>query len=221
MPKPARTKPIPKDAHTASITAILDAAEEVFGTHGFDGGSMREIAGLAGISQSLLHYHYNNKVTLYEAVFERRAHVIQDVRLNQLQEILANKGSFEEVLQILFLPLDKLLKEKRGKLKFYVQMLAAITMSADEQSSRIVKKFYDPSAEQFIAAFKIVEPTLGHDEAVWAYLFAIGARMQAHSPSDRAKRLGASGDQEKPYELLVSFVASGIRAIKTKALLKA
>lgn len=213
MPNPLKTKPAPSEAHIASITAILDAAEEVFGTHGFDGGSMREIAGLAGISQSLLHYHYNNKATLYEAVFERRARVIQDVRLRQLQDVASSKGSLEDVLHILFLPLDKLLKEKRGRLKFYVQMLASVTMSSDEQSSHIVKKFYDPSAEHFIAAFKAVEPTLGHDEAVWAYLFAIGARMQAHSPSGRARRLGASSDQEKPYELLVNFVAAGIRNI--------
>ncbi|MBY3321380.1 TetR/AcrR family transcriptional regulator [Rhizobium laguerreae] len=213
MPNVVKTKPIPSESQIASIAAILDAAEEVFGTHGFDGGSMREIAQLAGISQSLLHYHYNNKVTLYEAVFERRARVIQDVRMQQLQDVVSKNGSLEDVLHILFLPLDALLSERRGRLKFYVQMLASVTMSADPQSLHIVKKFYDPSAEHFIAAFKSVEPTLGQDEAVWAYLFAIGARMQAHSPTGRAGRLGATGDREKPYELLVKFVAGGIRKI--------
>lgn len=215
MSNASRAKQSPTEGQS-SITAILDAAEEVFGTHGFDGGSMREIAGLAKISQSLLHYHYNNKVTLYEAVFERRAYVILDVRSRQLQKVVNQSGSLEDILHILFQPLYKLLDEKRGRLKFYVQMLAYVTMSADAQSLRIVKKFYDPSAEQFIAAFRAVEPALGKDEAIWAYLFAIGARMQAHSPTGRAKRLGATDDQDLPYELLVNFVAGGIRSIQTK-----
>lgn len=211
MSNSMKAKLVAEDAQVGSTIAILDAAEEVFGTHGFDGGSMREIASIAGIAQSLLHYHYNNKGRLYEAVFERRAHVILDVRTRQLQEVIAQSGTLEDVLHILFQPLHKLLKEKRGRLKFYVQMLASVTMSTDDRSLHIVKKFYDPSAEHFIRALKAVHPSLGEDEAIWAYLFAIGARMQAHSPTGRAKRLGASDDQEKPYELLVNFVAGGIR----------
>jgi AcrR family transcriptional regulator len=209
----ARKRTVTGAAQSATISAILNAAEEVFGTHGFDGGSMREISQLAGIAQSLLHYHYSNKVALYEAVFERRASIIHDVRLKHLNEIIDKQPRLEDILDILFLPLDQLLGEKRGNLKFYVQLLAGVTISADERSANIVKRFYDPSAEHFVAALKIAEPLLSHESAVWAYLFSIGARMQAHSPSDRPRRLGASSDQGRPYGLLVKFVAEGIRGI--------
>ncbi|MHA6523684.1 TetR/AcrR family transcriptional regulator [Tessaracoccus sp. G1721] len=51
---------------------ILDAALEVFGAQGYDAGSLREVAALAGISQAGLLHHFPNKVALLSAVIERR-----------------------------------------------------------------------------------------------------------------------------------------------------
>lgn len=51
---------------------ILDAALEVFGVQGYEAGSLREVAALAGISQAGLLHHFPNKVALLSAVIERR-----------------------------------------------------------------------------------------------------------------------------------------------------
>ena len=48
---------------------ILEAAEQVFATKGFDGASTRDIASRAGVNISSLHYHWESKETLYFAVF--------------------------------------------------------------------------------------------------------------------------------------------------------
>ena len=199
----------------ATRDAILEAAEQTFGTHGFEGASMRAIAELAEVAQALLHYHFKNKEALFEAVFERRAVVIRAVRQTQLDDLLAQRGpvTLEEVLTILFEPLDELLGVRRGDLRFYVQMLAEVTISSDERSTEIVKRFYDPSAKQFVAAFQLIMPALTKEKAVWAYLFAIGARMQAHAPNARAGRLGVARGARWPYDLLVPFTAAGIRGI--------
>ncbi len=195
--------------------AILDAAEQVFGREGFDGASMRTMAELAEVAQALLHYHFRNKEALYQAVFSRRADVIRTVRQQQLDEAFGGSEpvTLEDVLGVLFMPLEDLLGAKRGDLKFYVQMVAEVTISGDERSIAIVKRFYDPSAEQFIAAFQTVLPGLTRERAVWAYLFAIGARMQAHSPSTRATRLGVTRNPRWSYTLLAPFAAAGIRAV--------
>ncbi|GJD52154.1 hypothetical protein OPKNFCMD_4916 [Methylobacterium crusticola] len=209
-------RPASAEPNGLARTAILDAAEQVFGAQGFDGGSMREIAQIAGIAQSLLHYHYENKLALYEAVFERRAKVILQVRKEKLEILFDSRTEvrLEQVLDVLFMPLERLIGEDRGKLRYYVQMLAGVTISGHERSIEIVKRFYDPSAEEFITAFERVLPDLTRERAVWAYLFAIGARMQAHAPNNRALRLGADPDTRRPYELLVEFVAAGIRALR-------
>jgi AcrR family transcriptional regulator len=49
---------------------ILRAAEEVFATQGFAGASTREIAARAAVNISSLHYHWESKDRLYEAVLE-------------------------------------------------------------------------------------------------------------------------------------------------------
>lgn len=56
----------------ATRERILDAALEVFGAQGYDMGSLREVAALAGISQAGLLHHFPNKVALLSAVLERR-----------------------------------------------------------------------------------------------------------------------------------------------------
>lgn len=61
----------------ATRQRILDAALEVFGTAGYDSGSLREVAVLAGISQAGLIHHYPTKVALLSAVLERRDDVAQ------------------------------------------------------------------------------------------------------------------------------------------------
>jgi AcrR family transcriptional regulator len=51
---------------------ILDAAESRFAERGFDGVSVREIAGDAGLkNQASLYHHFKNKKALYEAVLAR------------------------------------------------------------------------------------------------------------------------------------------------------
>jgi AcrR family transcriptional regulator len=49
---------------------ILRAAEEVFAAQGFAGASTREIAARARVNISSLHYHWESKDRLYEAVLQ-------------------------------------------------------------------------------------------------------------------------------------------------------
>ncbi len=61
-------------AHDAEGTreAILDAAEEVFAEHGFDGARIDAIAAAADYNKSLIFHYFGDKLGLY-AAFIRRA----------------------------------------------------------------------------------------------------------------------------------------------------
>lgn len=48
--------------------AILDAAEEVFAEHGFDGARIDTIATVAGYNKSLIFQYFGNKLNLYAQV---------------------------------------------------------------------------------------------------------------------------------------------------------
>lgn len=51
--------------------AILDAAEQVFARHGFDGASLAEIGRVAGVSAALPAYFFHDKQGVHDAVIER------------------------------------------------------------------------------------------------------------------------------------------------------
>jgi AcrR family transcriptional regulator len=55
--------------HTREV--LLDAAERVFGSRGFDGASLEEIADAAGYTRGAIYKHFGNKAELFLAVNER------------------------------------------------------------------------------------------------------------------------------------------------------
>jgi TetR/AcrR family transcriptional regulator, regulator of cefoperazone and chloramphenicol sensitivity len=56
---------------------IIEAAVKLFGEHGFDGASTRDIAAAAGVNAPALQYYFENKHGLYEACAK---HLTQDLQ---------------------------------------------------------------------------------------------------------------------------------------------
>ena len=66
---------------------ILDAAERLFMTHGFDGASMRQITGEAAVNLAAVNYHFGSKEALMQEVFRRRLDWLNDERIRVLDEM--------------------------------------------------------------------------------------------------------------------------------------
>lgn len=71
--------------------AILDAAEELFSAHGYEGASLDAIGERAGIQGTAILYHFPNKQALYEATLER----IFNPLFSELNDILTGSGRVE------------------------------------------------------------------------------------------------------------------------------
>lgn len=56
------------ESETSTRTRILEAATRVFIEKGEAGARMREIAGLAGVNQAMLHYYFRDKHNLYREI---------------------------------------------------------------------------------------------------------------------------------------------------------
>ena len=63
----------PKRERDAEVArkAILDAAEEIFAEHGFDGARIDAIAAVSGYNKSLIFHYFDDKLGLYTAVLKR------------------------------------------------------------------------------------------------------------------------------------------------------
>jgi AcrR family transcriptional regulator len=202
--------------------AILKGALTSFSTLGYVGASMREIAEAAGVTQGLLHYHFKSKEGLYDAVFEYCSQKSVGHRGQLLDELLAESSNpaLEDLLAILFTPVKGGTKRERAELNEYVQMVAAVDVANDERSKEIVAKYFDPIGHRFVDEFQRALPTLDKATAVWCYLFAIGARMQAQALNGRAERMckGKKGAKAvDANDLLLFFTAAGIRAVATSS----
>lgn len=72
---------------------ILDAAEQLFAEHGFDGASLRAITGIAGVNLAAVNYHFKSKESLIQAVLARKLGPINQRRLALLDAYEADAGS--------------------------------------------------------------------------------------------------------------------------------
>src|SRR6187549_4119934 len=61
-----------------TIERILDAAEVLFSEHGLYGVTLKEVAAQVGVHHTLLNYSLEDKKTLFDAVFARRAVVTSE-----------------------------------------------------------------------------------------------------------------------------------------------
>ena len=71
--------------------AILNAAEEVFAEHGFDGARIDAIAEVAGYNKSLIFHYYDDKLGLYSAVLKRIDQQASVLQARILEPLLADE----------------------------------------------------------------------------------------------------------------------------------
>lgn len=199
-----------------SIERILDAAEKAFGSLGFAGASMRQICDDANVPQSLIHYHFKSKKGLYRAVFKRRTDKSTEYRRHKIQKLFASnpEPKLEDLVDIFATPPPNFFGEEANG-RYYLQMVAQVTIASDDLSESIVREFHDPIAYDMIDAFRRLFPNLSEEKVVWAYLFAVGARQQSYSYHHRAERLVRNGTvlHESPPDLLKQFLTAALQGL--------
>ena len=74
------------------LEQILDAAEYLFSKNGLHGVTLRDVAQRVGVHTTLLHYYFEDKLSLFGAVFARRASVTSGLRTAALERYEAEAG---------------------------------------------------------------------------------------------------------------------------------
>jgi AcrR family transcriptional regulator len=201
------------------FNAILDAAEVVFASSGFNGASIREIANKAGVAQALIHYHFDNKEKLFESTTARRSTQINTARAKLLDRILASKDTptLEMLVESLFRPTIETGHRLAGNGSSFSRILVSIANSHEKRDQRLIARYYDPTAIRFIKAFREIEPNLSSKSATWAYMFSIGVGLTMMAQTGRSLTLSNGvcddSDIEAMLSEIVTYVCGGIRAL--------
>src|ERR1041384_7627861 len=71
---PRRAAPLASSMPEMPAERLLEAAVALFAQHGFDAVSTGAVAAAAGLTQSMVHYHFGTKEKLWKAAVE---HIMQ------------------------------------------------------------------------------------------------------------------------------------------------
>jgi AcrR family transcriptional regulator len=199
---------------------ILDAAEALFAEHGYDGVTLRRIAREAGVDVALASYHFGKKLDLFEAVFTRRAALLNEARRDALRDCQASAGakgpSVEQIIEAFLRPLE--LHQETGDegWRHYLALIAYINNSP-YWGPRMMSRLFDGLVQDFIVALKKALPGAREEDIYWCFHNMSGALTLTLADTGRIDRLSGgkchSADFQAAYDHMIPFVAAGFRKV--------
>jgi AcrR family transcriptional regulator len=199
---------------------ILDAAEALFAEHGYDGVTLRRIAKEAGVDVALASYHFGKKLDLFEAVFRRRAALLNEARLEALraaQKKAGRKGpSVEQIIEAFLRPLELHQETGDDGWRHYLALIAYINNSP-YWGPRMMSQLFDELVQEFIEALKKALPGASEKDIYWCFHNLSGALTLTLADTGRIDKLSrgqcSSADFQAAYDHMIPFTAAGFRKV--------
>ncbi|MDP3538990.1 MAG: TetR family transcriptional regulator [Azonexus sp.] len=203
---------------------ILDAAENLFMAHGYDGTSMRQITGEAAVNLAAVNYHFGSKESLMQEVFRRRLDWLNEERMRVLDEMEREvAGKALKPSQIVDGFFGTLLRmagdENRGGMTF-LRLLGRTLTEPSEFIRAFLAHEYKVVMDRYKEALFKALPEVPKAEIVWRFHFMLGATSYAIAGTD-ALRLVTDWQIEDDDSVdrldrlvprLMSFLLGGLRA---------
>ena len=198
---------------------ILDVAEELFGRVGYGGATTRAIASRARVNVGQLHYYFDSKRAIFEAVVARHGTEVTERRRQLLLEAEARypRGivPLDVLVDALVRPL--LMAEPRaGGRRASMQMHARLFTDPDDTASMVRADIYDETNALYVAAIRRALPKIPAKTLYWRYYFMMGAYVWTLLQPGRLEAISRGrcdpADMEAAIREIVPFVCAGLAA---------
>ena len=180
---------------------ILDSAEQLFAGHGFYGVTTRQVAAEAGVDTALIHYYFGSKRDLFDAVFSRRAEILNTERSQAMAayaEAHGDAATARGVIAAFIGPLIERSLTGEAGWKNYFRLVALVNNTPAWGGE-----------------------TMHLKDLYWGYQFLTGSMMLALSETGRIDQLSEglcrSTDLEAVRARLFDYCAAGFEAIVSRA----
>lgn len=194
---------------------LLDHAEALFSRHGFHGVTIREVARLANVDPALVHYYFESKQGLFDAVFVRRADVLNDERMRSMDAYSLAAGdriTVEGCIEAFLEPILRRSIQGDPGWKNYFRLVALVN-NTSQWGGEMMTRFFDPVIRRLIDLLRRCLPGAEDVDLFWCYHFLSGALTLSLSETGRIDRLSgglcASSDAEAIHRRMVPFIAAG------------
>lgn len=203
---------------------ILDAAERLFMAHGYEGTSVRQITGEAGVNLAAANYHFGSKEALMREVFRRRLDWLNEERMriiNELErEAAGNPLKPSQIVDAFFGTLIRMADDESHGGVTFLRLLGRTLTEPSEFIRTFLAHEYSTVVERYKEALFKALPDVPKAEIIWRFHFMLGATSYAIAGTD-ALRLVTDWQIEEEDSVdrldrlvprLMSFLLGGLRA---------
>jgi AcrR family transcriptional regulator len=209
-----------KPQHETRIR-ILDAAEELFMQHGFEGTSMRLLTSRAGVNLAAVNYHFGSKDALIEAVFRRRLDPMNAERIAELDrlEMAGSAPTPERIIRAFLQPSLAMVGDARCGGRNFIRLLGRAYTDPSKPIRTLIGQLYAPAMERYKAAFQRALPELPRDELIWRMHFMFGTLAYTLAATDTVQLIAGCKPEDRYdarllEERLTTFLRAGLVAAR-------
>ena len=204
-----------------TCTRILDAAEELFMQHGFEGTSMRTLTAKAGVNLAAVNYHFGSKDALIEAVFRRRLDPMNAARIAELDRIenaAAGAALAPEAIIRAFLGASlALIEDAKCGGRNFIRLLGRAYTEPSKPIRVLIGQLYAPAMSRFKSAFERALPELPKEELIWRMHFMFGTLAYTVAATDTVQLIAGCKPEDRYdaallEERLTVFLYAGVLA---------
>ena len=204
-----------------TFTRFLDAAEELFAVHGYEGATIRAIARLSNANLGVLSQYWGSKKALFRNTFERRLRPIRDEEVRRLGKLRDDhqKGgalTLEDVLRAKIEPtlLAAGVPPEEAERRRLLIGRAQIDPCPDVVD--LMGELFNDTGNLFFPLLRITCPHLGSAEFYWRASSVAGAFTFVAAYHERLSMFIEEDvthvDWEDASNYVIDCLAAGMRA---------
>ncbi len=197
------------------IEQILDTAEDLFAKHGLYGVTLKDVAQRLGVHHTLMNYYFDDKKSLFDTVFARRAVITSTRRMKALDDYetsLKGEPTVEGALRA-FLDTDLDLYIEGGESWKNYGAIGAQVANTPQWGAQLMDEHFDPVVLRLIGLLKRAMPRCSEADIFWGYHFVSGALLLTLARTGRIDKLSDglcdSNDFPAVKERMATFMAAG------------
>ena len=210
------------EQRAASLKLILDTSEDLFSQRGYFGVTIKDVADQMGIHPALIHYYFDGKKAMFDAVFDRRMEYALAARkagLDAYEAKIRGKPTVEGVLRAYYgKAFDVYIEGEQGWRNFgriFSQVANAPGYGVEKLDASL-----DPLVLRLIGLLQRALPTAKPEDLFWCFQFTSGAYSLILSRTGRIDRLSgglcSSDDFETARDRFVDFMTGGFAALRKR-----
>jgi AcrR family transcriptional regulator len=211
-------------------TRILDAAEELFMQHGFEGTSMRLLTAKAEVNLAAVNYHFGSKDALIEALFRRRLDPMNAARLAALEKLEGESAgrplAAEAIIRAFVGESLRMIEDGKSGGRNFIRLLGRTYTEPAKSIRALIGQMYAATIERYKAALERALPQMPREELVWRMHFMFGTLSYTLAATDAVQLIAGAKPEDRHdarllEDRLTAFLAAGLAAPLKSAVRKA